>query len=55
MSTGIFASFASARTALSSSSPGMPGMFQSVMRKSNAPFLSNGNAVLPSSASVTSL
>jgi len=29
----------------------MPGMFQSVTRKSKPPFLSMGNAVLPSSAS----
>ena len=42
-----------ARTALSSSSPGMPGMFQSVIRKSNSPLRSRGRAVLPSSASTT--
>ena len=33
--------------------PGMPGMFQSVMRKSKLPFCSSGSAVLPSSASAT--
>src|SRR6185437_10206738 len=53
MSTGRFASLASERTALISSSPGMPGMFQSVMRKSKPPCCSIGSAVLPSSASAT--
>ena len=39
MSTGSLASLASARTAFSKSRPGMPGMFQSVIRKSNEPAL----------------
>src|SRR5580692_1349889 len=55
ISTGSFASFGFARTALSRSRPGIPGMFQSVIRKSKLPSRSRGSAVEPSSASVTLL
>ncbi|MNV99647.1 hypothetical protein D3C71_1950360 [compost metagenome] len=40
-----------ARTLRSRSMPDMPGMFQSVTRKSKLPRSSIGNAVVPSSAS----
>src|SRR5690606_11499193 len=52
ISTGVLASVASARIALSRSMPGMPGMFQSVITRSNGPLRSSTSAVVPSSASV---
>ncbi|MNN63473.1 hypothetical protein D3C81_1788530 [compost metagenome] len=51
ISTGRCLSFSSARTWRSRSIPVMPGMFQSVTRKSMLPLLSTGMAVVPSSAS----
>src|SRR5690606_21166727 len=51
ISTGTFDSAASARIALSRSMPGMPGMFQSVITRSNGPLRSSTSAEVPSSAS----
>src|SRR5690606_4519461 len=51
ISTGSEAIEASARIALSRSMPGMPGMFQSVITRSNFAFCSSTSAVVPSSAS----
>src|SRR5690606_2889997 len=50
-STCRFFRLSSPRTAFSSSMPGMPGMFQSVIRKSMPPPFRIGSAVAPSSAS----
>src|SRR5690606_16867932 len=52
ISTGVLARVASARIALSRSMPGMPGMFQSVITRSNGPLRSSTSALVPSPASV---
>jgi multiple sugar transport system substrate-binding protein len=51
ISTGVFLSCSSARIARSRSMPGMPGMFQSVITRSNLALRSSTSALLPSSAS----